>query len=477
MKNPLLYEINTWIWLRQLSERYAQTIRLGNIPDQEWADLAKMGFNAVWLMGVWERSTFGRDLVLNNPIAINEFKHELPGYKEHDLVGSPYSVRSYTVDTNLGGQAGLAIEREKMAAHGIKLILDYVPNHIAPDHAWCTEHPDYLMPATKRDVKRDSFSYLEIGSNIFARGKDPNFPAWMDTIQLNAFSPGMRQATLQTLQAIAEQCDGVRCDMAMLLINRIFHGTWGKRAGHTPQEEYWPAITRAVKSAHPGFLFIAEAYWDTEAELHTLGFDYCYDKLLYDLIRDQNADKLRGHLSQSIEHQAKLVRFIENHDEPRAVTAFPKPRWQAAAVASLTLPGMRMLHHDQLIGRTRKVSVLLGRWPDEQPNPETQKFYQRLLPILQNSAFKEGNFTPLAQVVSDDEENYCGAWLWTNHKAQRLVVVNIGAQSTDITFSIPGANQKLWKDLWNGVTLDLDHGIEQTITCAPWQFLIAGSEG
>ena len=101
-------------------------------------------------------------------------------------------------------------------------------------------------------------------------------------VQVNAFEPSFRPAVIELLLGVADQCDGLRCDMAMLLINNIFARTWGDRAGQMPATEYWSDVITAIKQRHPHFVFIAEAYWDLEWELQQQGFDYCYDKRLYD---------------------------------------------------------------------------------------------------------------------------------------------------------------------------------------------------
>ena len=108
------------------------------------------------------------------------------------------------------------------------------------------------MRGTEEDLERDPASFVGVGDRVLANGRDPYFPAWPDVVQLNAFSPGLRAATIDTLTSIAAQCDGVRCDMAMLMMNEIFERTWGERAGPRPDADYWPTVIPAVRRAHPG---------------------------------------------------------------------------------------------------------------------------------------------------------------------------------------------------------------------------------
>ena len=198
---------------------------------------------------------------------------------------------------------------------------------------------------------------------MFACGRDPYFPAWPDVLQLNAFHPGLRQAAIETIGAIAEQCDGIRCDMAMLMLNATFERTWGGRAGSPPEHDYWAKAIPAIKDRHPEFRFIAEAYWDLEWALRQQGFDFCYDKQLYDRMEHAPADDVRLHLLADLAYQEGMVRFIENHDEPRAAVTFPDGKGRAAAVVILTLPGARLLHEGQFEGWRATAAGLPGPAP------------------------------------------------------------------------------------------------------------------
>lgn len=270
-KYPLIYEINTWVWLRELGQKYREPITLASVPSEEWDALAAFGFDAVWFMGVWERSPAGIRISMRNEGLLADFRRALPDFTDQDNVGSPYCVRRYLVDAELGGRQGLALAREALAGRGLRLILDYVPNHVAPDHPWALEHPEYFIQGTAEDLERDPDAFLSAGEKVIACGKDPYFPAWPDVLQLNAFHPGLRQAAIETVAEIASQCDAMRCDMAMLLMNQIFERTWGERTGPKPAAEYWPELISAVKRTQPAVKFIAEAYWDLEWELQLHG--------------------------------------------------------------------------------------------------------------------------------------------------------------------------------------------------------------
>ena len=202
---PTLYEVNTWVWLSALQAKYARNCDLGSVPSAEWDAIAELGFDGVWLMGVWERSPVGIAIANQNRNLQESFRQALPDFVPRDNVGSPYCVRRYVVDQRLGGAKGLAVARLELAKRGMRLLLDFVPNHVAPDHPWVSEHPEYFIRGTRDDLKNDPDSFLETSGNVFACGRDPYFPAWPDVLQLNAFDPGLRRGVITTLRSIAQQ--------------------------------------------------------------------------------------------------------------------------------------------------------------------------------------------------------------------------------------------------------------------------------
>lgn len=428
VEHPFIYEINTWVWLDELRARLGREIGLDGVPAAEWEAIAARNFDAVWLMGVWQRSPAGIAIALENESLLESFESALPGYTTADVVGSPYCVSDYTVAEHLGGADGLRSARKALADQGLKLILDFVPNHVAPDHPWTAAHPEYFVQGGDEDLERDPASFVRVGERVLANGRDPFFPAWADVVQLNAFSPDLRGAVIDTLNAIADQCDGVRCDMAMLMMNDVFERTWGGRAGGRPAEDYWPTVVGAVKRGHPDFVFLAEAYWDLEYALQQQGFDYCYDKSLYDRLEHEGADSVHGHLSGDTGYQRKLVRFLENHDEPRAATTFPPGKAQAAAVTTLSQTGARLVHEGQLDGRRVHVPVFLARRPEEAPDADLRAFYERLFAALADPVFRTGDWQlgERRGWEGNDAWQNLICWGWRDDSPRKLVVVNLG---------------------------------------------------
>jgi hypothetical protein len=461
-KNPVVYEINTWVWLNELSQQYKKPLTLAKIPGEVWDSISDLGIDAVWLMGVWERSPMGIAIANQNEGILEDLQKALPDYKPEDNVGSPYCIRQYIVDEHLGGREGLAVARKELSMRGIRLMLDFVPNHLAPDHPWVIQHPEFIIQGTAEDFKNDRASFIKTGGKILACGRDPFFPAWPDVIQLNAFHPGLRKAAVVTLTDIASQCDGVRCDMAMLLINSVFERTWSWRAGEKPGTEYWIDVISSVKKLFPDFLFMAEAYWDMEWELQQQGFDYCYDKRLYDRLINDSADNIIMHLSGDISYQEKLVRFIENHDEPRASTAFQSRKERAAAIIMGTIPGARLFHEGQFEGRHLKLPVFLGRRSNEQVDIYCQVFYRTLLRALSVEGIRNGQWQILDRTGWPDNNSWQNiiAWCYKNFGEYYLIVVNFSDSDAQAMVQLPWEELKgkrlHMSDFFTGIEYDRD---------------------
>jgi hypothetical protein len=434
VKRPTVYELNTAVWLAGR--------RLDEVDGAAWDALAALPVDAVWLMGVWERSRAGLAIAQSDPGLAAGNRAALPDLRPEDVIGSPYCVRDYVVDERFGGPAALAQARAELAARGLKLILDYVPNHVAPDHPWLTERPGCFIAGSEEDLARDPAGFLRTAGGIVARGRDPYFPPWPDVVQLNAFAPALREAVAETLIGIARQCDGLRCDMAMLMTNEVFARTWEGRAGPVPDAEYWPALIAGTKAAHPDFAFIAEAYWDMEWALQQQGFDLCYDKRLYDRLAHDPAEAVRGHLQADADYQERLIRFIENHDEPRAAATFEPEQARAAAVAMSTLQGARLYHDGQLEGHHTRIPVFLGRGPDEPADGALLAFYERLLRAVAESDLRDGDWRLCDCVGWPDNDSHrrLVAWGWGGPAARHLVAVNLSDAPAQARVRLPWAD-------------------------------------
>src|ERR1051326_1968376 len=303
--HPLLYEINTRCWLRELSATRGAAVTLANVPGSEFDHWQRLGFTHIWLMGVWTTGPRSREFSRRQPDVRRECAELLADLRDEDIAGSPYPIGVYAVSPELGGEKGLRTFRQKLAARGLKLILDFVPNHTGLDHPWLVNHPARFVPGPE-NAPGSFLQQSAAGPRWISHGRDPYFPAWADTAQLDYLHPDTRAALISELNTVAARCDGVRCDMAMLVLNEVFAKTWAdaprpdslaapisssslreERAGRGPKRgeitpntpplpdpllhpkeekekstatEFWTEPIFSVKSVQPHFLFLAEAY-------------------------------------------------------------------------------------------------------------------------------------------------------------------------------------------------------------------------
>jgi hypothetical protein len=432
-RHPHLFEVNTRAWLERLSEKAKRTIRLADVPDSEWDRMAERGFDIVWLMGVWKRSAASRQVALADPANFPQYDRALPGWKPEDVVGSPYAVARYAVDARIGTWESMDRVREKLHGRRMALFLDFVGNHTALDHPWTREHPEYYVQGTEDDFKKEAASYCCVeganGQNILALGRDPYFPAWKDVAQLNHFQAAMRAAQIETLRTIAKHCDGVRCDMAMLQLNKIFSWIWGPRlnGAAAPAREFWDEARAAV----PELVLLAEAYWGTEGRLLDLGFSFAYDKELYDAVRDAKIDQVRARLEGDRARQDRAARFLENHDEARRPVVFGNERLQAVGTLMGTLPGMRFYHQGELEGKRLHLPITLRLSAEEKGDPVSAAFFEKILRITKEEVFHEGEWGLLP--VVDEGDATAGnlvVYQWRTPQAWKLIAVNLAGCSS-----------------------------------------------
>lgn len=460
---PLLYQVNTRVWITELSMKLGRKATLDDLPDSELDNLAEMGFDWIWFLSVWQTGKEGQRVSRENPEWRKEFKETLPDLDEKDIAGSGFAITSYTVSEQLGGDPALARLRNRLRDRGMKLMLDFVPNHTGLDHVWVNDHIGYYIRAGISDLEREPKNYTRLGQNqgdvILAHGRDPFFPGWPDTLQLNYGNPALQEAMTAELIRISEQCDGVRCDMAMLVLPDVFEKTWSIRC-----QPFWFDAIQVVRKANPEFCLMAEVYWDMEWPLLKQGFDYAYDKRLYDRLKEGLAKPVREHLYADLDYQAKMARFLENHDEPRASVEFNNDMHKAAAVITFLSPGLRFFHQGQFTGRKKRISPHLVRAPQEPANEELKLFYDKLLDILHIPALKYGNW----QLV-DCEPAWDGNWsndsyisfAWRGPQEEKiLVAVNFSHFQSQCFVKLPfheiGPGTWVLHDLIAGNTFERD---------------------
>ncbi len=461
LRHPSLYQINTRIWLQELAPERKASATFDDVPDSALDRISELGFDWVWLLGVWQTGPAGRAVSRSQPQWRQEFQALLPDLTDQDICGSPFAIRSYVVQEDFGNDDSLLHLRQRLHQRGLRLLLDFVPNHTALDHPWVYDHPEFYIQGEEADLAREPHNYYRADTRhawrVLAHGRDPYFPGWPDTLQLNYRHAALRLAMIGELAKIAALCDGVRCDMAMLLLPDILVRTWGNAslpADGTPpvDSSFWPEAIAVVKRKYPPFVFLAEAYWDLEWELQQQRFDYTYDKRYYDLLHAQDAAGVRSHLRADLGFQNKSVHFLENHDEPRAAGVFPEPVHRAAALLTYLVPGMRFFHEGQLEGRRLRTSVHLRRRPQEPIDFVLQKFYRELLECLQRPEVRDGHWQLLecrpAWKDNPTFERFL-AFSWESGQASGvrqppdgnwlLVTVNHGPVQSQCYVSLPAA--------------------------------------
>ena len=433
---PIVYEINTRVWLKELSVKHGRTITLENVPDEEFRNLSEDGFDMVWLMGVWKHSRYSEAIAAAHRGLRSDFLEHLKDLHPDDIAGSPYAIPSYDVNTAIGGYAGLLAFRKRLSDMGIRLMLDFVPNHLALDNRWLPEHPELFIPISKHEQSQDPRSCFEYAKGKFlAHGKDPYFPPWTDTLQLNYANPATHEMMIHNLSHVSDLCDGVRCDMAMLVLKDVFNTTWENLSGKMT-EEFWPKAIQTIRKKHPRFLFVAESYWNREWDLQQVGFDFTYDKPFYDYLSSSpiNVPKLRGHMLADWNYQKRLCRFIENHDEIRASERFG-PNHAVAALVMLTSPGMHLIHKGQMLGLKKKVPVQLVRQAREPSHKALLHFYLKLFAFRSDAVFQEGRTEWLG--LNADDESLCFGYCRSVPGRIAFVLANFSATGIDTRFNHP----------------------------------------
>jgi glycosidase len=348
---------------------------LRQLADAHVDRAADLGFDWIWPMGVWR--TGAASVALSRTLA-------------PDFEGSPYAIADYVVADDLGGDAALDDFVARARARGLRVMADFVPNHVAVDSPLLDAHPEWAIHWNPDLRDAHPADYFDHPKGRIAHGKDPWFAGWTDTAQLDYTHPGLRAHQIDVLRRIAARVDGVRCDMAMLVLRDQVHRQWFPRVDRAAFDAAWPdelwrEAIAAVRAEHPDFRFMAEVYWDKEPELQWLGFEHTYDKKLYDLLAH----------GRPADYLVRTVHFLENHDEERAAVRFGR-RARPSALVSFAVPGAVFVHEGQMQGLREKLPVQ-RREPlqAETPDAELEAFYARLLRCVKGPLYRQGSLEVL----------------------------------------------------------------------------------
>lgn len=430
MGSPILYELNTRSWLRELSEKEGHPITLDDLSPGDLEPWRALGVTHFWLMGIWPTGPRAREVALKH--WQETWSKETPSIPE-DVHGSPFAWSDINPDRALVRDPKFFDDATEA---GIKLILDMVPNHAGLDFPWIDLQPSLLVQSPK-PMPGTFPRKTKFGKRHLAHGRDPYWPPWEDTVQFDHRQALVQRAVISMFERAAQFADGFRCDMAMLLQREVFARTWASFPEHVrgdPPFEFWPICLDELRSNRPDLLMIAETYWDTEERMQEFGFDYTYHKPVYDLIVRRQFPELRELLARrSPQFLSRCLHFLENHDEPRIASLLAPALHKAAAVLLLGMPGMVLLHDGQLEGRKAFTRIQMSKRTPEEPDLELAGFYERLLKTIKGSHVRAGE--PRVLAIEEAEAGNsswrgCVAIAWDDPASPDtdVVLVNLSGQ-------------------------------------------------
>lgn len=414
------------------NNRGSNFVCLRDVPDSEWQRIKDDKTDMVWLMGVWELGSESLGEAMKLFEDMKEW-YGVPDLVPEDIIGSPYAPVDYKVISDIGNDEDLDLVRAKLNSLGMGLMVDFVPNHFARDSKLFYDHPEAFIHRPNGDSSPDNWWYQKNGHTV-AYGRGPYDGPWTDTLNINYWSPRAVQLVSDLIVNLAKRVDGIRLDMAHLILNEVFENSWGdqmRRSGFSrPSEEFWSTVISRAKS-ETNVIFVSEAYdyymtSPPEQELLTiLGVDYSYNKEVLDKIEHKELGKMQDYLfGQQQSRLNKMCHFVENHDEPRAAYSLGGPQQSfTGSVAALTLPGMRLTYFGQYDGLQNRLGVHLRRAMPEGRDTGLHAQYQKLLEALSHEVFHKGTWT-MIDVDPSGSGWRLTAWRWEYNGEKRLVVFN-----------------------------------------------------
>ncbi|MGA8530695.1 MAG: alpha-amylase family glycosyl hydrolase, partial [Acidobacteriaceae bacterium] len=461
MPNVVMIAKSTYVWLAQLSRQYGRPIeRLDQIPDEELETLAHRGMNALWLIGVWERSR------------ASQMIKRMRG--QQDAVASAYSLFDYRIADDLGGDYAYRNLRERAARYGIRLASDMVPNHMGIDSPWLVEHPEWFLSRLDRPYPAYSFNGPDLSPDgrvsiriedhyydqtdaavVFQRrdnssghteyvyhGNDGTSFPWNDTAQLNYLSAAVREQVIQTILHVARLFPIIRFDAAMTLARRHVQRLWFPvpgSGGSIPSRaefamtqeqfdaamphEFWREVVDRVAAEVPGTLLLAEAFWLLEGYfVRTLGMHRVYNSAFMNMLRDEENAKYRSVIKNTVEFDPDIlkryVNFMSNPDERTAIDQFGTgDKYFGVCTMLATLPGLPMFGHGQIEAFTEKYGMEYKRPRyEETPNrPLVDRHQREIAPLLKNrKLFAESANFALFDFWRDDGTVDENVFAWSN---------------------------------------------------------------
>jgi glycosidase len=478
MTTSVLLAKSIYIWLDQLSSRYQRSITsLADIPEEELVSLANQGFNALWLIGIWERSRASKRI------------KQLSGNPEAEA--SAYALHAYRIAEELGGEKALQALESRCRQHGIRLACDVVPNHTGIDSELVREHPDWFIQTDQPPYPAYDFSgpnlcetegidiriekgywdhsdaavvfehhdHISGQYRYIYHGNDGTHMPWNDTAQLNFLMPEVRQAMSDLILAVARRFSLIRFDAAMTLARKHFRRLWfpppGGSAGVQSRSafalsdedftaafpvEFWREVVDRINREAPDTLLIAEAFWLMESYfVRNLGMHRVYNSAFMNMLKREENTKYRQILKDTLAYNPgilkRYVNFMNNPDEATAVEQFGKgDKYFGVATLLATLPGLPMFGHGQVEGYREKYGMEYRRayWKEEPDVGFMQHHEQQVFPLLRSRhLFADIEHFSLYDFMTDQGVNE-NVFAYSNGPSGQkfLVVYNNRAQAT-----------------------------------------------
>ncbi len=470
MPNVVMIAKNTLVWLDQLSKTYGREIKtLDKIPDEELDMLASRNINALWLIGVWERSKASKVIkqFCGNP----------------EAASSAYSLYDYDIAYEVGGDHGYHNLRHRCALRGIRLASDMVPNHTGIYSRWIIDHPEYFISTneppypgysfTGPDLSEDSRVEIRIEDKYYTRqdaavvfqhvdkrngtvryiyhGNDGTNMPWNDTAQLNYLDPVVREEVIQVILKVARKFQIIRFDAAMVLAKKHIQRLWFPQPGMAggvpsradfamPKEvfhrllpkEFWREVVDRINEELPNTLLLAEAFWLMEGYfVRTLGMHRVYNSAFMHMFMKEENEKYKNVIKNTIEFDPEIlkryVNFMSNPDEETAINQFGKgDKYFGVCLMMITLPGLPMFAHGQVEGFTEKYGMEYQRaYYNEIPDGYLIERHEReIFPLLKKRyVFSEAENFELYDLITPERHIDHNVFAFSNSAGDEKAVV------------------------------------------------------
>jgi hypothetical protein len=387
-ERALAYQVDARVWLGEERQRLKRPVMLDSIPASTLDAVADLGFRWLWLVGLWETSLASRGVSRRSALRLEEFREALPDLTLEDIVGSPHAVKEYRVSPELGGEEALEALRADLAQRDLRLLVDFVGNHVGLDHPWALGHPEFFIQGSEDDAARSPGAFWRVpGGHWLAHGAGPDSSPWPDTLQLNHRHSGLRAALWMEIEKVAAMADGIHCVNAALVSPDSISRTWGERAvpadGTPPARgPFWSEAISRIRAIHPRFVFACDAQSGQLAAQEEESCDYLSDAPLRDALQLEDASLVRRCLSGQMGGGNRWLRSLESYGGARAAQAFRPEVLPAAALIEYMAPGLGAFQDGQIDGRRKGHNMHLSRRPEEPGDRELRGFHEALLEVL-----------------------------------------------------------------------------------------------